>query len=96
MLRITQVATDEGTLLRVDGKLDAESLSELEDVCDEARPPLTLNLGGVRWIDDRVAAYLRQLIADGAAVTDVSPYVALRLKSERGETFREIGKRGDP
>ena len=84
--RIDRVATGKGTLLRVDGRLDAQSLSDLESSCKGARPPLTLNLEGVLWVDDRATAYLRQLIADGTLVTNASPYVALRLKSERGET----------
>lgn len=84
--RIDRVATGKGTLLRVDGRLDGESLSDLEGCCKEARPPLTLDIGGVLWIDDRATAYLQQLIADGTRVTNPSPYVALRLKSERRGT----------
>ena len=95
VFRMTQVATEEGTLLRVDGHLNAESLSELEGVCKGALPPLTLNIEGVRWIDDQATAYLQQLIADGAVVTNASPYVALRLKNERGETFPPRDKGGD-
>jgi hypothetical protein len=84
--RIDRVATGKGTLLRVDGRLDGDSLSDLEGCCREARPPLTLDIEGVLWIDDRATAYLQQLIADGTHVTNPSPYVALRLKSERRET----------
>jgi hypothetical protein len=85
--RINQVATEVGTLLRVDGHLNAESLGELEGVCKEALPPLTLNIEGVRWIDDQATAYLQQLIADGTAVTNASPFIALRLKIEREDTL---------
>jgi len=69
----------EGTLLRVDGRLDAESVSELEDSCEEAVSPLTLDIQGLQWVDDQAAAYLKQLMAAGAVVTNASPYVALRV-----------------
>jgi hypothetical protein len=74
----------------VDGRLNAESLSELEGVCKEALSPLTLNIEGVLWIDDQATAYLQQLIADGTVVTNASPYVALRLKNEREDTLPQM------
>ena len=58
-LRITRIEGNQGTLLRVDGRLEAESLNELEQACEEAQPPLTLNLEGLLWIDDRAAEMLR-------------------------------------
>ena len=79
-LRITRANGDEGSVLRIDGRLEAECLGELERACEGARPPLTLNLEGVLWIDDRAAEALRGLMARGAAVENASPYVALRLK----------------
>ena len=73
--------------MRVDGRLNAESVSEFEHSCKNAQPPLTLDLEGLRWIDDEATGFLRQLLSDGAVVTNASPFVALRLKSEREETF---------
>lgn len=81
-LRITRVDTDEGTLLRVDGRLEDESLYELEEACAGAQSPLTLNLEGVQWIDDRAAEILRRLKASGTVVANASPYVALRLETK--------------
>ena len=53
---ITRVDSDEGTLLRIDGRLEAESLNELERNCRGAQSPLTLNIEErVRWINDRAA-----------------------------------------
>ena len=80
-LRITRVDSDGGTLLRIDGRLEAECVTEFEKACEEASYPLTLDLEGVMWIDDRAADTLRQLIAGGAVMTNASPYIALRLKS---------------
>jgi thiamine pyrophosphate-dependent acetolactate synthase large subunit-like protein len=82
-LRITRANSDTGTVLRVDGCLEAECLEELARACEGARAPLTLNLEGVSWIDDRAARSLRRLVAGGATVANASPYVALRLKTER-------------
>ena len=81
--------------MRVDGRLDAESLGELEHTCNKAPPPLTLDFEGVLWIDDQATEYLLRLISDGTVVTNASPYVALRLKNERGETFPPRDKGGD-
>ena len=80
-LRITRVDRDEeGTFLRIDGRLEGKSLDEFEEACEGAPSPLTLDLEGVLWIDDRATETLRQLIASGTVVTHASPYVALRLK----------------
>jgi hypothetical protein len=90
--RITKVETEEGTLLRVDGRLDAESVSEFEHSCKNAQLPLTLDFGGLRWIDDEATGFLRQLLSDGAVVTNASPFVALRLKDERKDTLPNMTK----
>ena len=41
VLRITRVEIEEGTCLRIDGRLDAESLTVLDQACNEVRSPLT-------------------------------------------------------
>jgi hypothetical protein len=81
---MTSVETEEGTLLRVDGRLDAEALSEFEHSCKKAQLPLTLDFGGLLWIDDRAAEFLRQ--------TNASPFIALRLKHEREDTLPKMTK----
>jgi len=95
-LRITRMDTEEGSFLQVDGRLEAESLSELERACEGASSPLTLNLEGVQWIDDRAAEALRRLMASGTVVTSASPYVALRLKNKGEETSPPKTKGGSP
>lgn len=86
VLRITRIDTEEGSSFQVDGRLEAESVSELERACEGAPSPLTLNLEGVLWIDDRATEMLRHLIASGTVVTNASPYVALRLKSNGNQS----------
>mgnify|MGYP001828703294 FL=1 len=85
-LRITRVEAEEGTLMRVDGRLEDDSVTELERACAGVQLPLTLSLEGVRWVDDRALEALRLLIANGAVVTNASPYVSLRMKSEDEKT----------
>lgn len=72
--------------MRVDGRLEAESLRELERACEGALSPLMLNLEGLLWIDDRAAEALRRLRAKGTVVTNASPYVSLRMKNEDEKT----------
>ena len=88
--RITKVETEEGILLRVDGRLDAESVCEFEHFCKEAQLPLRLDFGGLRWIDDEATEFLRQLLSDGAVVTNISPFITLRLKNEREDTLPQM------
>jgi hypothetical protein len=88
--RITKVETEEGILLRVEGRLDAESLGEFEHSCKEAQLQLTLDFAGLRWIDDKATEFLRQLLSDGAVVTNASPFIALRLKNEREDTLPQM------
>ncbi|MDH3814160.1 MAG: hypothetical protein OEV48_06710 [Acidobacteriota bacterium] len=88
--RITKVETEEGTLLRVEGRLDAESLGEFKHSCKEAQLRLTLDFAGLRWIDDEATEFLRQMLSDGAVVTNASPFIALRLKNEREDTLPQM------
>ena len=81
--------------MRVDGRLDAESFGEFERSCKEALPPLTLDFEGVLWVDDVAIESLRQLTADGTVVTNASPFIALRLKIEREETFSARDEAGN-
>jgi len=85
-MRITRNDSEEGTLLRIDGRLEGESLEEFERATQEARSPLTLNLEGVAWIDDRAVKALRRLMAGSAIVTGASPYVALQLQKKGEKT----------
>ena len=73
--------------MRVEGRLDAESLGEFKHSCNDAQLPLRLEFGGLRWIDDKATEFLRQLLSDGAVVTNPSSFVALRLKDERKDTL---------
>jgi hypothetical protein len=77
---------EKGTLLRVDGRLEGEFLDEFEQACAASRPPLTLDLKGLSWVDEPAAASLVRLVAEGAIVTNASPFIALRLKDGMDRT----------
>jgi anti-anti-sigma regulatory factor len=79
VLRITRVKVFNGTLLRVEGSVAGRHGDELQAICAEEAPPLALDLGGVRFIDDAGSALLRRLIACGVQVVDRSHYVAALL-----------------
>ena len=76
--------------MRVEGRLDAESLGEFEHSCKEAQLQLTLDFAGLRWIDDEATEFLRQMLSYGAVVTNASPFIALRLKNEREDTLPQM------
>jgi hypothetical protein len=85
-LRISRTDSEAGTVLRVDGRLKEEVLEELEKACEGVPSPLTLDLEGLTWIDEKAGEALEQLMAHGAAVTNASPYVALLLKGRAKKT----------
>jgi hypothetical protein len=85
-MRITRIDSEEGTLLQIDGRLEGESLEELERATQGVQSPLTLNLEGVLWIDDRAVEALWRLMAGDTVVTGASPYVALQLQKKGEKT----------
>ena len=80
-LRIVQEPLERGTMLRVAGNLSGAEVSELEACCQNAKPPLTLDLEGV---DETGLVLLRTLLADGATLVGASPYLSMRLGMPSG------------
>jgi len=81
--RITQVDGPAGTLLQVDGWLDADGLADLERACAGASGGLTLDLAGLRQADEPAVCFLRGLQAAGVGLAGLSPYLALRIAPRR-------------
>ncbi|MEA3276080.1 MAG: hypothetical protein U9Q81_12460 [Pseudomonadota bacterium] len=79
--RITRTVGENGTLLRVDGRLNRDGLGELERASETAIKPLTIDLAGLRFADDAALAALRRLEKAGARLIGASQYLELRLKS---------------
>jgi ABC-type transporter Mla MlaB component len=86
MLMITRLdASDRRRTLKLEGKLLAPWISELEAACREAfatRSPVCLDLRGLRFVDAEGARLLADLIRDGAQVIGCSGFVAEMLHLE--------------
>ena len=80
LLRITASAGETGTVLRLDGRLSADGVRELERVCRDLERPLTLDLSELRSADGSGLAAVRELVARGAELVAVPRYVALLLE----------------
>lgn len=81
--RITQVEGPDGTLLQVDGWLDADGLAALERACAGAAGALTLDLTGLKQADESALGFLRGLQAAGVKLAGLSPYLAMRMAPRR-------------
>ena len=83
-LRIVQEPLERGTMLRVAGNLSGAEVSELEACCQNAKPPLTLDLEGAIGVDETGLVLLRTLLAEGATLVGASPYLSMRLGMPSG------------
>ncbi|NEX22133.1 hypothetical protein G3480_17780 [Thiorhodococcus mannitoliphagus] len=79
-IRITPAETPGHRVLKIDGRLQGPDLPELERLCTEGPEALTLDLSGLRGVDEPAIIALRRLRAQGARLIGVSAYVALRLE----------------
>lgn len=68
-----------GTVVKVDGWLGAAGVPVLLETCSEAERPLVLDLRDLRDAEPEGVAALRRLVAAGAVVDAVPPYIALLL-----------------
>jgi hypothetical protein len=86
MLMITRLdASDRRRTLKLEGKLVAPWISELETAYREAfatRDPVCLDLRGVTFVDAEGTRFLASLIRDGAQVIGCSGFVAEMLQLE--------------
>ena len=82
MFRITKIATEDGTVLRLAGHLLARDVAELERICREVGRPLRLDLSDLTNADASALAAILELAARGAELIKVPPFTALLLKSE--------------
>ena len=80
VLRITTSTGETGTVVRIAGQLSNDGVRELERVCREVEWPLILDLSEFRNVDDSGLAAIRDLVARGAELVAVPPYIALLLE----------------
>lgn len=68
------------TVVKVDGRLDAEGVPELEKVTRDKTTVLYLDLSGLRLADSQGVAVLLRLQGAGAVIQGASPYLKLLLE----------------
>jgi len=66
--------------LKVDGHLSGIEVGELARVGAACPRPVSLDLSGLMFADDRGVTVLKDLRADGADLRNVPPYVSLLLE----------------
>ena len=68
-------------VVRLEGSLEADVVSELEHVICQGSWPVRLELSELRSVDAAGLAALRRLRAAGAPIVGASPYIRLLLGS---------------
>jgi len=79
-VRITTREEREGRVVRVDGRLDGEGVTELQRVVDSLPGPLRLELPDLRSADEAGLEALRALRDRGIRLTGASGYLRLTLE----------------
>ena len=70
-------------VIRIDGKLEKEHLSELSTLCPSVRGPLVFDLTNLLWADNHGIKALVEREQDGARLHGVSPLLGLLLRREK-------------
>jgi ABC-type transporter Mla MlaB component len=76
---LPQPSAESGTILRLEGWLTAETVSELQRACAEATKPVCLNLAHLINADTHGIEALRGLLTSGVRFDSPSHYLALLL-----------------
>jgi ABC-type transporter Mla MlaB component len=82
MFRITKIAAENETGLRLVGHLSADDVAVLERACRNVSWPLLLDLSDLRNADDSGLAAIREIVERGAELINVTPFTALLLEGE--------------
>ena len=82
LLRITSSTANEVTTLTIEGRLDRESVGQLDSAVPEPLSGVVLDLSSLRFADPAGIDQLRKLIAAGARASGASIYIAQLLGLE--------------
>ncbi|HKY89612.1 MAG TPA: hypothetical protein VJM11_01180 [Nevskiaceae bacterium] len=84
MFRISEDLRSQPRVLRLEGRLLAPWLAEVQRLCDEVRrvtPTVVLDLEGLSYIESPEGiALIHRLLDDGATLRGASPFVTEQLK----------------
>ncbi len=83
MLRITLEVNNDGSTVRLAGRLADEFVVEAERVCLSAEAPLLIDATELRGADADGLALLVKILEGGARIEGLSTYLAMRLEALR-------------
>ena len=88
VVRITKTNSDQRTVLRVDGLLQAADVDSLHREYHTAGGDVTLELSELRSADSHGVEAIHELMARGARLRGLSPYLELLLATSRAAAFQ--------
>ncbi len=74
-IRVSTEVGETATTIRMEGQLTAAESPEVRAACDSAKPPLRLDLSGLKSADIDGIRALRSLSETGAELHGASPYI---------------------
>ncbi len=89
MLHITVQKNDDGSVIRLSGRLVGEFVEEVRQVCLSATAPLLIDATELQDAAADGRALLAELMTEGARVEGLSGYLALSVRTLREQ--REQG-----
>jgi len=82
--RISSRRDESGTVVRIEGSLDAVAVPDLLATCQAVGSPLRLDLSGLMSADADGAEALRRLAEAGAELAGMSPYIRQLVLEKSG------------
>ena len=74
-VRVSTEAGETVTIIRIEGQLTSASVPDVRAACESAKPPLCLDLSGLRSADTGGIRALQSLSEAGAELRGASPYI---------------------
>ena len=74
-VRVSTEAGETVTTIRIEGQLTSSSVPDVRAACESAKPPMCLDLSGLRSADSDGIRALKSLSEAGAELRGVSPYI---------------------
>ena len=82
-VHVSRIAHGSRPVIRIDGKLVREDLTELTSLCRAVTGPLILDLSNLLWADSHGIRALVERERDGARLQGVSPLLVLLIRREQ-------------
>jgi hypothetical protein len=78
-LRITKTTSDACTIFKVDGRLAADGVADLERDCQSAEGTVYLDLTELLSADAQSIEAIKRMVDGGARLLGASPYIRIQL-----------------